>query len=97
MFRFVVVKLRDLDHWRRDAERWSAPTHGGSNGPDLTPETKDRDVTTVDKISVFWKTKADRKLDKPRRKQRKTTRTSLFNYGKTMTGFLVDYSSSVTS
>lgn len=53
MFRFLVVKLRDLDDGRRDAERRSAPTHGGSNSLDLTPETRGREVTTVEKILEF--------------------------------------------
>lgn len=42
MFQLLVVKLSDLDDWRRGAERRPAPTGGGSHRLDLAPATRER-------------------------------------------------------
>lgn len=53
MLVLLVVKLRDLDDRRRGAERRPTPTGGGAHRLDLTPATREREVTAEDIHSGF--------------------------------------------
>ena len=53
VFQLLVVKLRDLDDRRRDAERRPTPTGRGAHRLDLTPATREREVTAEDIHSGF--------------------------------------------
>lgn len=48
-----MVNLGDLDDRRRDAEGRPTPTGRGSYGLDLTPVTREREVTAEEIHSAF--------------------------------------------
>lgn len=52
LFQLLVVKLSDLDDWRRDAERRPTPTGRGSYRVDLTPVSREREVTAEEICSA---------------------------------------------
>lgn len=53
LFQLLVVELRDLDDRRRGAERRPTPAGGGAHRLDLTPATREREVTAEDIQSGF--------------------------------------------
>lgn len=52
VLQLLVVKLSDLDDWRRGAEHRPTPTGRGSHRLDLTPATREREVTAEEKLSA---------------------------------------------